>query len=141
MGVAVFDANVFVQLYGTGPRQGEVLSALDHYDAIAPDHVYTEFANAMGRLVRLGKLQEADAEAAVSDLPNVVRRAPSPMLVPAAYEAARRIGHGVYDCLYYVLAEAMGCPFVSEDHKFLNKARAHASVPLLELADMPEVLP
>ena len=67
--------------------------------------------------------------------------APAPMLVPAAYDAAGVIGHSVYDCSYLVLAEAMACPFVSEDHKFLNKARPYASVPLLELADMPRDLP
>ena len=141
MGVAVFDANVFVHLYATGPRQHEARRTLEHYRALAPDHVYTEFANVLGKLAHLGQVRPADARAAVAHLPEVVGMVPSPSLIPAAYDAARRMGHGVYDCLYPILAEALRCPFVSEDHKFLRKARRFATVPLLELADLPETLP
>ena len=141
MGVAVFDANVFVHLYATGPRRHEAERTLSHYDPIAPDHVLVEFANVMRRLVRLDEMSADDADEAVAALPGLVRTVPSPLLVPSAYQASGHVGHGVYDCLYLILAEAMGCPLVSEDHRFLNKARPFATVPLIEMADMPSELP
>jgi predicted nucleic acid-binding protein len=46
---------------------------------------------------------------------------PTGPLVPRAMDAARRLQHPVYDCVYLALAEREHAAFVTADHRLLRR--------------------
>lgn len=96
----------------------------------APALLDLEVANALRRLERDKAIDRLRAEEVIDDLLNLplIRHAPDPFL--------RRIwslhdNFTPYAAAYLVLAEALGCPVLTFDKKFLPAARHGMTVELL----------
>ena len=142
MSVAVVDANLFIAATHDHPLSGKVPVVFGHYgEPCAPEQIVPEAANGLRRVVRRGLLEQRNAVAALHTLPDMIALVSMRDAGPEAFTMSARLDHGVYDCFYLVLAERLACPLVSGDRVFLRKAATIATVPLLDLYDLPGNLP
>jgi len=89
---------------------------------IAPDLLAVEVANAIWRLRRMGQIEEAEAESALSEfrlLPITLVRLAD--LYTAAYRIAVTCNHSLYDCTFLALAEQRNGMVVTADRRLLTK--------------------
>lgn len=138
---AIFDTNVAIATVIELPSTEAAVRALRQYEAHAPEQLVAEAANVMRRLVRVGSIADEKArDALLFVLDGVTVHAMAP-LTERAYALSAAFDHSVYDCFSLALAEREGCPLLSGDAKFLKMAAPSATVPLLDIAQLPEVLP
>lgn len=139
---AVFDANAYLGLsvpHDLNAAATRVAAAFEH--PYAPEQIVPEAANALRRMVRMGEVPESVADEAVRMLPSAIALVSMSDMGNDALRLMRVLDHSAYDCTYLVLAERMRCPLISGDRKFLRKAERVATVPLLDLFDLPEAMP
>ena len=129
MRAAVVDASVAVKWYL--PRDGEELveQAFDLLSAyrsrkitlIAPELLWAEFGNVMWKAVRSGRISEATAQLAITDLLawqfQVVT---SDVLLPRALTLAVAENRSFYDSLYVALAARLNIELITADERLAN---------------------
>ena len=107
------------------------------HQLIAPDVFSIELAHSMTRAERQARVSTARGWDLVlsimADAPALVPYAP---LVPRAYAISSRYRTGVYDCLYFALAEQQGCPFLTADDRLVRNLQPHFPF-ILPLAALP----
>ena len=94
-------------------------------DALAPDSLLSEFANACSRRIRAGEMSAAEAEESMAEIPfQFARLVPIGELVFEAVKMSVELNHAIYDCLYLALAVREGAILVTDDQKFFRKVAA-----------------
>ena len=137
MNASVIDANVFVALsYEHLDTAAAVAATARYEDLYAPEQIVPEVSNALHRAARNGTASDAQVIAALDVLSVSVHLVTMRDMALDAYAIASRIGHSTYDCFYLVLAQRLNCALISGDRKFLRKAEAVATVPLVDLSDL-----
>lgn len=121
----VIDASVAVKFVTEEPGSDAAYALLTSAEPlIAPDWVIVESGNAIGRKVRTIDLPRAKAEASFSALPEFFSRLfATEALLSEAFDVALDLSHGLYDCLYLVLAMREDAMLVTADEKFVKTAR------------------
>lgn len=82
----------------------------------APTHLHYELANLLRRAVRLGRISQTVAEAAigeVTEMPLVLTDAPE--ILVDALDLSLRLNLSLYDACYLVLAELSDSILISDD--------------------------
>ena len=88
---------------------------------VAPDVFPAEFAHAITRAERQGRISPTEgAIAVVSMLVELPILHPTAGLLPRAYAISSTARIGIYDCLYVALAEREGCNLVTADDKLIK---------------------
>ena len=130
----MLDASAVVDLIaGTGPS-GAIREALRGRRAHAPHFIDGEVLSALARLVRAGRLSEAQAELGVAELDRIpLERHGHALLAPAAWRTRTNIR--VTDGLYVELARSLELALLTSDARL---ARAVEQRRLCRLA-VPEV--
>ena len=126
-GPVVIDASVVVEYLIVSPltpqAQALLRSAVERdVELWAPDLLYVESVSALRKLGRLRAITPAEGEQAVEDL----RRLPimttgTRDLMPRAW--AMRSAITPYDACYTPLAEILGAPFITADHRLTRALR------------------
>ncbi len=100
---------------------------LDDSDLHAPPFIDAEFANAMRRLVRLGRVTEWDATRVLDAFARtrIIRHATLPLLDRIW---AMRHNASAYDAAYVALAADLGLALRTRDAKLARAAAAHIEV-------------
>jgi predicted nucleic acid-binding protein len=128
------DASVGLKLLVDEDGSAVAATLLDGRRLVAPELIHVEVANALWRMVKVGRLsgdEAADALSLFGCLP-LRRRVNDRELVAEAYRLSRLLDHPVYDCLYLALAIIEGVPVVTADTRFVTAAtRDAASAPLV----------
>lgn len=94
---------------------------------MAPTLVLAEIGNAAWRLTQQGKIPPSQAEEAIAVLPRFFHSlVPIDRLYGAAFEAARTLGHPIYDCFYLALAKANGTSVITADRRLAERVRGTA---------------
>src|SRR5260370_17471099 len=106
-------------------------------ELLAPDFFPVEFAHALTRAERQGRISPTDGSLFLFDvlttLPQLVASLP---LLPRAYEISSQMRVGVYDCVYVALAEREGCEFVTADDRLVKNLQPHSPF-TLPLSSLP----
>jgi len=88
-----------------------------------PDLLFTEFASAMQKKIRLGEADWRLATESCASLPDLFESiVPSLVLFRRALEIAVAMGHPVQDCMFLACAEQAGVCLVTADLKLIQKA-------------------
>ena len=134
LSACVLDASVGLKLLVDEDGSAAAATLLDGPRLVAPELIHVEVANALWRMVKVGRLsgdEAADALSLFGRLP-LRRRVNDRELVAEAYRLSRLLDHPVYDCLYLALAMEEGAPVVTADTRFVTAAtRDAASAPLV----------
>lgn len=121
------DASALVEKLTFGPhgrRVGEILQGSGR--VCAPDLLHVEVASALWRLVRAGRLAEADAHAAIEELGTLpVLLLPHRTLLWRAWQLRESVR--ISDAFYLAAAEAMQTSLLTTDARL---ARGHHGVPI-----------
>lgn len=139
--VAVFDANVMAAMVLDLPYSDAAARVVSHYEGVTVEQSLAEVPSAIRRAVKLGAIDVAFARARLTTALSFARSMSMTGMEGDALSLALTLDHAVYDCFYLRLAEGLNVPFASADRKFLRKARTIATVPLLDLFDLPDDLP
>lgn len=92
---------------------------------LAPDLLWSEFANLVWKRSRQGELSRDEASEIVADfLAMPIEFVAAGALIPAALELAILTGRTVYDCLYLALALDRSCRLVTADQRMVNALAA-----------------
>ena len=129
----VVDASVAVKWFVRDAGSERAIAILDDVglDLVAPDLFDLEVRNGLLKQSRLGALNDALLDRALTELDAVMPRLVSSQpLLRLATDLARRAAHPLYDCLYLALAERLDTTLVTADAAFV--ARCHQ-----RLADDP----
>lgn len=138
----VLDANVALKWVLAEPDSTKALQLrrdflLAIHELVAPDFFEIEIAHALTRAERQGKIAIGQAAILWSDVlstpPRLERFGP---LVSDAITISSQFRHGVYDCLYIVLAARENCELVTADDKPLKKLQPHFPF-IISLASLP----
>jgi predicted nucleic acid-binding protein len=90
----------------------------------APDLIFLEVGSVALKSIRRGWLERAQAEAMVSNLPQLLDEVvPSAPLAAAALRLAADHGFSVYDAAYLALAETRNTHVLTADLKLADRAR------------------
>jgi len=118
----VVDANVVIKWFVDEPGTDEAL-ALRRHRLFAPDLLMVECANALWKKVRRDEFSAEEALAAAQLLEHAdVELESARPLARAATELATALDHPVYDCLYVVLAQALGHDLITADERLTQLA-------------------
>lgn len=120
----VLDASVALKLLLPEADSAAALRLLDNpIVLVAPDILPVELAAAIAKYHRrrLITLDEARASAAAAGRV-VTDLHPSRDLLAPAFELSLLLRHGVYDCLYLVLARRLSAPLLTADRRMHGKA-------------------
>lgn len=122
----VIDSSVAVKLVAPEDGQEEAYAMIRATsERVAPTLILAEAANTFWKKVGRGELSEAQAQAGVEVVADVVTRfVDEGALMPDALRMAIEISHPVYDCIYLVLAEREGCTLLTGDQRLVRKLRA-----------------
>jgi predicted nucleic acid-binding protein len=128
----VIDASVLVGIAAAEAGSDAARALMEREDAVAPELVLAEAANALWRKVRLGMMSAEQARHAVHGLPRLFAElTPLAALAPAALALALRRDHPVYDCFYVALAMREGAPLLTADRRLAERLAADAEIRLL----------
>lgn len=90
---------------------------------LAPDLIFTEFASAMQKKIKLGESRHDQANEGCASLPGLFAAiTPTLLLFQRALDIGVTIAHPVQDCIFLACAEQEGVPVVSADRKLIAKA-------------------
>jgi predicted nucleic acid-binding protein len=126
-GPLVIDASVVVEYLIVSPltQQAQALlrSAVERdVELWAPDLLYAESVSALRKMSRLRAITPAEAEQAVEDLCRLpITTTGTRDLMPRAW--AIRLAVTPYDACYTALAEVLGAPFITADHRLTRALR------------------
>ena len=130
----VVDASVALKWLVEEEGSAAAAALLDGRTLFAPALIHVEVANALWRMMRVGRLSDEEAADALSlmDRAPLRRRVEDRALTAEALRLARLLDHPVYDCLYLALAIEVGAPVITADARFVGAAgRDAASAPLV----------
>jgi len=104
------------------------LQVRDDHTPHAPEFLLVETANALNQYVRrkLVSVDESCRAVALTDRGFVLT--PDRDLLEDAQRLAAEIEHGVYDCLYAVLARRLEIPLITADFKFADKLSVRSDI-------------
>lgn len=122
----VIDANVAVAAFSANRHTETARRILGSATPItAPDIFPGEVANALSRLVRTRRVGPSFARSALREVMNRIDVIlPTSALTGPAFEAALRLNHGVFDCLYLQAARTIGARLITFDEGFAAKVQA-----------------
>ena len=125
----VVDASVLIKLFINEDGSRAAAAAITKADALfAPDLLWAEAGNILGKYVRRGELTAADADAIMSDMLQMpFEITPSRDLAQAALELATTTDRTVYNCLYLTAAVQLKAVMLTADERLVN---ALAEAPL-----------
>lgn len=131
--MAVFDASALMRAAVQSSASGAAVAAIEAHDAVAPDIIAVEVANALWRYVRAGEMNTASAiELLAAALATIEIVPASNILLTEALRIACDQRHPVYDCVYVALAQRLSTSVVTADLKLAGLARRlHVPVILL----------
>lgn len=110
------------------PQVAEILQSSS--GIAAPDFLDVEFAHALRKCERLGRIDAARANMALSDMMSLrVERFPSSDLLLGIWEM--RHNFSAYDAAYAVLAQHLNAPLLTVDMRFKRAAVEHFKIVLL----------
>lgn len=120
----VLDASVALKLLLPEADSAVALRLLRSPLALAaPDILPVELAAAIAKYHRRRLITLDEARAAAAAAVRVVTDLhPSQALLATAFELSLLLGHGVYDCLYLVLARRLSVPLLTADRRLHGKA-------------------
>ncbi|MGU3540559.1 PIN domain-containing protein [Methylobacterium sp. A54F] len=112
------------------------LSEVEHETAVAllatratfhaPDLLFTEFATAMQKKIRLGEADRSQADLSCASLPSIFSSiTPTLLLFERALDLAIAIAHPVQDCIFLACAERDGLRVITADLKLIERASEH----------------
>jgi predicted nucleic acid-binding protein len=125
-GPVVIDASVVVEYLIVSPLTPQaqaLLRAVERdVEFWAPDLLYAESVSALRKLSRLRAITPAEGEQAVEDLCRLpITITGTRDLMPRAW--AIRLAITPYDACYTALAEVLGAPLVTADHRLTRALR------------------
>jgi hypothetical protein len=136
--VFVIDANVAIHAFVDDPLRPAASRILsDDARWRVPDIFLGECANALARLVRVRRMSEDFAKETLQVISDAAGEPIASLgLVPAAFNRAFALNHGVFDCLYLETARASGARLITADRRFVEKLRGTSDEGLiLHLSD------
>ncbi|WP_375466400.1 type II toxin-antitoxin system VapC family toxin [uncultured Methylobacterium sp.] len=90
---------------------------------LAPDLIFTEFATAMQKKIKLGESRHDQARESCTSLPGLFASiTPTLLLFQRALDIGVAMAHPVQDCIFLACAEQEGVPVVSADRKLTARA-------------------
>jgi predicted nucleic acid-binding protein len=120
--IVVVDASVAAKWFFCEEHSDAALNLLDnHFELNAPDLIFVELESLLCKRVRRRELsiQEAiEIDTKIRSMP--IQAYSTPTLRQRAFRLALETRSSIYDCLYLSLAEALECPLVTADNKFLQ---------------------
>ncbi len=118
----VVDASVALKWFKQEGGSDESRTLLLEELLLAPELILAEVLNAARKAARHGLMTSLQADIVFAELPLCVvlleHLAP---LATSAAQAARQLGHPVYDCFYPALADREGVPLVTADTRLATK--------------------
>lgn len=122
----VIDSSVAVKLVAPEDGQEEAYAMVRATtERIAPTLMLAEAANTFWKKVERGELTQAQAQAGMGVVEDVVTRfADEKSLMADALRMALEVSHPVYDCIYLALADRENCAFVTGDLRLIRKMRS-----------------
>ncbi len=113
----VVDAGVIVQALVDDTDVGDRARGRLHGEEIhAPELVFPEALSVIRRLASSGRVDQVNAESAVSDLVELpILVASNRQMAYRAWQLRRTVTP--YDAIYVALAEALGCPLLTTDSR------------------------
>ena len=126
-GPVVIDASVVVEYLIASPltlqAQALVRTGVERdVELWAPDLLYAESVSALRKLSRLRAITPAEGEQAVEDLVRLpITTTGTRDLMPRAWAVPSAITP--YDACYTTLAEVLGAPFITADHRLTRALR------------------
>ena len=128
----VLDASAALELLlatAVGQRLGQRLTAMDH-SIHAPEVIDLEVAHALRRQALAGSLPPERGRLALVDLSELdIMRYPHRDLLPAIWDL--RDNFTAYDAAYVALAEALGAPLLTADHRLAAAPGSTATIELI----------
>ena len=137
MSVLVIDASVAAKWVLPPEREAFAEQALDllnrysrrEVDFVLPDFFWAELGNVLWKAVRLGRCNQAAAEAGLASmrgrgLPTV----PTEGILERAFAIATAFNRTVYDSLYVALAIESRAQLITADERLANAIAAHLPV-------------
>ena len=126
----VLDASAAIDLL---LRRGEAKSIhrlVDAHDVHCPELLVIEVAQALRRLEHRGELSATRAGQALDDLLDLpLEFYPLAPIVRTAW--SMRADISAYEATYVALAEGLGAPLVTTDHRLASTARRHCTIAAL----------
>ena len=121
----VLDASAAVKLYAPEEGAAEMLDLLERgADFTVPDIFPLELASALLRKERGGEVVVGTAQRALLDLDLVgLEVVPHAPILTAAAALASQYQHGIFDCLYLLVAKDRAAPVVTFDAPMSALAR------------------
>jgi predicted nucleic acid-binding protein len=122
----VVDASVALKWVLEEDGAAEAIALVDSEILLAPDLLFVECANVLGRRVRRGEISaEAarEAQAAIEAVP--IRVVPIKAHAATALTAALELQQSAYDCLYLMCAVAERSVMVTADAVFARAVQSH----------------
>ena len=96
---------------------------------VAPDLFWPECGNVLWKAVRLGRIGQEAAEAALTLLEEAnITAMPTKSLLRSSFTMAATFGRSVYDCTYVALAVATNIPLLTADERLANALAARFPV-------------
>lgn len=129
----VVDTSVAVKWFLKEPFEEQALRLRDAFQKkgcrlLAPDLIYSEFANTIWRSVSFNRLDENFGRLMVADFLMIpIEIVPSRDLLLIAYKLGTDFNRPVYDALYLALSVIKEAPFITADKRFYNALRSEFS--------------
>ncbi len=137
----VIDASLAVKWYVIEPQSEGARTLFGEHagNIVVPDIFRAEVIGAMVRRANIDKSERTAADTSIAAFLHLfadgflqLSNLTGPQMARAA-QAALDLGHPLKDCLYLALAMDLGCPLVTCDAKFADRARrVYESVRVLE---------
>ena len=129
--VIVFDASLAVKWFVDEVNSDSANQLLRRHEGeiAVPELFVTEVVGALVRRANMDKTLRSEVEFSISRLIRMIENhmlrvnALTPAQTRAASRLALDLGHPLKDCLYVILAMDLGCPLVTADARFVEKAR------------------
>jgi len=118
----VVDANVVAKWFVPERLSDLAVRLLDEdHELAAPDLLWPELGNVLGKKSRAAELTARDAGRIVQALERMPLTVfPSRLVLEAALEIALGTGRTVSDCVYLALAVALECRLITADERLVN---------------------
>jgi predicted nucleic acid-binding protein len=120
--VIVVDSSVALQWFVSEPQNGAA-EELFGDDLAAPDIIFVEVANVLGKRVRAGEMPLAVAQESLEFLStHITVIEPSRPLLQHALALSVALKHPVYDCTFLACAAKLGVTLITRDKPLWDRA-------------------